>query len=282
MKKVIIPLIIGLVFLLVGGSLVLVYAASHDWNFSYQDSSLQEARYETAERVTLVIIEGDMSSFVIERGTEPTLSVDYYTSRRQHYTFRLQNGTLRIEEKRIFGWNALAQPRECKVVLPQSVTSLQVSLDAGEITLQNAGAFTSLELETDLGSIQASDWTASRVSCQTDAGEITLQNGQADRLFCASDVGNLALSHVKAETFECDTELGSITGRVLEGSQIRLETEAGTMDCEFLGDLSEYTVFVERGMGECNLFNQTGTTNKRLYVSMEMGSVHVDFRMPQS
>lgn len=192
---------------------------------------------------------------------------------------------------------------EVRVTLPQSrIYSLSIETNNGQIDVDGNGSATSISLKTENGQI---DTTGATLTCQkdiylntsngklalggfsainlyaeTDNGEICFTDGVATgKIEGSTDNGRLVVSgELTAQTISFELDNGDIAAKsgLLRAENIVLETDVGAIRARVSGNQTDYTISVDKDLGNSNVTSQPGGS-KRLTVSCDIGDIDILF-----
>lgn len=317
LAKLLVPLCIGLVFIIAGATVAGVNAKD-GWTFfsgefyTYRTTTLPESSYSS------INFECSFADITVKQeGTEYSYTLP---EQFQFSVTQSANGsTVSIRQKEkwfsfpfsffvpeiilVIPENAagysLSLETDCGSITAKGLTgvdALEAQTEAGSITLEAVALSGRLKADSDAGSINISDVTAYNATVSADAGSISIRNGTFNSLNVESDAGKVTLADVSADSIQAKTEAGKVTLANVSADLIQAKTEAGSLNVEEIqsdkiilsteagsikgtiaGVESEYSISIVQDLGSCNLRNRTGTTAKQLQIRTEVGSIAITF-----
>lgn len=300
LAKLLVPLCIGLVFIIAGATMAGVNAKD-GWNFfsggsyTYRTTTLPESSYR------FISIECSLADITVKQeGTEYSYTLP---EQLQFSVTQSADGTtvsVRQEEK----WFSfpfsffvpeiiLVVPEnapECSLSLETdcgsitvtakgiaSLNALEAQTDAGGVTLEALTLSGRLEVDSDAGNVDISDVTAYNAVVSADAGNVSIRNGAFNSLNVETDAGKVTLADLSAGSIQAETEAGSLNIEEIQSDKIILSTEAGSIKGTIAGVESEYSISIVQELGSCNLNNRIGSASKQLQLRTEVGSIFITF-----
>lgn len=109
------------------------------------------------------------------------------------------------------------------------------------------------------------------------AGTVRLADGDYGNIAIDMGAGTMTADKISSSKFYCNVSTGMIDISSLSCTDITAEVSAGMLSLGVSGVKSEYTISASVSAGECNVSNQTGTTDKKLTVDCSAGSIKVKF-----
>lgn len=295
--------------LLAAGVILFVCAMTEKgWDFGTLNTLAYEQKEFTAqEEITDIRIDFKVSKIEIVQDKDAQkltcsypVAKDLAADKRAEVTISEENGVLHIAEKALpfspFRWNA--HTPALTLSLPESLNTLTVSTDVGDIDLQGL-TDGKIQVKTESGNIVCRNVQAKEISLSAEFGNVAAENCTTEGAFVLlTDAGNIHMKDLKAEKVSASTSLGDIT---LQGTFAAKEAafsadtgdidlSEGTADAEklsffsSLGDIrailagarEEYAADVQWDLGDTNLYPSTGG-ERTLTVRCDCGDIDIRF-----
>lgn len=217
--------------------------------------------YTTAETITRVEVEDDNAPIEIRTGAGDTVTVEYGEPEDQSfYTISVRNGTLSVErlDRKLSGVRLTGDDTMIITLPEKEYTSIEADTDNGSLKVENLSA-RQMELGSDNGTIETKNVTAQSLSTETDNGSVQLTDTTAQYLEAQTDNGKIRLDGTTADVYVCETDNGSITG---------------TLN----GRAEEYSIQVSKKNGSSNLSSRTlAGAQKSIRFRTDNGDIQVEF-----
>lgn len=283
MKKAKSTLIIVAVCLMVTGLLIcagLMFALNFD--FTRLDNTVYVTHSkEFTDEILGINVDTDIADIYLVPSKENAVKVVCTEKENSPHNITLANGTLKIKnaEKHWYEYISAFSFNKSKITihLPEtlytsldlntntgsiniegiSATQMNVETDTGHISLNSIGWSESVSLEADTGHINVSDTRCNKMNAQTDTGSVTLSDVKYYDLICESDTGDITLTNVISEgNINTETDTGDI---IFDNSDaVNIYAKSST------GDISGTIVYVKTfsahsSTGKVDVPNTTGT-----------------------
>ena len=316
MKRTKIILWIGIALLLIGAVIFGVSFTLSGFNFQFLSNvkTVTKRFEESADNpIQSIVIDFDNAEIEVRVQDDiDTLTIEYPQAQNKkgenisEIKVEETQGAISITETykwqaQLFSWN-VSNPTVVLYLPAHRAYSLDLSSNNGEIRFTqgalnasaialhtNNGAVTTtqadiacsgdIQIETDNGAIKLGFMQANALKAETDNGEVSLSDcSVAQTVSLESDNGAIVLTgELKANEFIVETNNGAIGGSgVIQANKITLSTDLGNVSAKLSGKKSDYTITVERDLGNTNIHSQTGG-EKILSVSSDLGNIQIDF-----
>lgn len=313
LKKV---LLIGLLALIVGALIFVIFFAVSGWNFKNLSSVVvqNEIYTENSEnKISTVNIDYDNADVEIVFSDVDTLTVSYpktFTrSGKPASEIHLSDsdGELSITSESIWHRNiginwveekvyiTVPTQRACDLNIKtdngdilvcggegSTVVSAFFDTDNGDIDTERATLVSEGELyfTTSNGEIDAGKLYANKLTMETDNGDISLRGGEiTGEVYIGTDNGDVELEgDLKAMSLKVETDNGeiSLTNGTISADKIILNSDNGDIEAKILGRKSDYSISVNVSLGDSNIANTSGGT-KTLEVGCDIGDIEIYF-----
>ncbi len=252
MKKMGILVVIGIILSVFGIVIMVsagIYAASDygKYNKNYEGKvSLEDIDYK---------FEIDYAKVNIYNTTEES-HIDYKIN--SLYKIVDENGNFKVESKvSIFGF-LFGRNNEVNIYLNENVNDnkLEFKLNAGSIN-------------------SAVDITCSALNVELNAGSITFSNIVCNNIIVKVNAGSLNINNSTVNDFVSELNAGSmnITSTF---NNLKFDVNAGSMNLKTVGELSDYTIKIDKSAGSSNVSNG-GSGAKKIDGDISAGSFNLSF-----
>ena len=180
---------------------------------------------------------------------------------------KVENGTLRIKENRNSPWfNFNVEMSEIKVYVPADVKleDIKISTGVGKSTLEFLNA--------------------ENINLELGVGTVNIYNIYSETLKVDSGVGKLEIENANTEKLNLTTGVGEniFKGKVTKSGKI--ECGIGKTEIELMGNLDDYSVKTETGLGIITIDGQKahneqtfGKGNAKIEVEGGVGATYINF-----
>lgn len=79
-----------------------------------------------------------------------------------------------------------------------------------------------------------------------------------------SDVGDVDVREIIAENFECILDVGDLTAENAEFTECTIDADVGDVDVSLIGEIKDYNVSLETGVGEARLNGEKVKSSSRI------------------
>lgn len=308
-------LLTAAVLLALGAACCGIALSAVDFEFrrlSTDGGGLQETLHETfaPETVRQIVVETGTDGLQIRHSEDGRIHLQYTQRERQQYALSEDGGVLTLRQSSKQGWSGLqwfsvrfgAEEQDVILELPEGFAGdLQILSEVGDVELQSplqlrgaldcsleTGSFRagsleagSVTVETEIGEIDGTDWSAADVALSAETGGITLAGGAVNgTLSCRTEIGEIRLSGLTAGALEASAETGDVTVDQVSAEKIELETELGSISGTLEGAESDYTIDARTELGDCTLRDRAGRTGRTLQAVTETGDIDLSFTHP--
>lgn len=261
MKSVIKALIAGAVIAAIGVIILIAGLSVNGWKFENIKYTMQTFTAENEN--TALDIRLNTGSLKTEFYDGDRIVIEYPTAERFETLVAEDEGKITFHGLHRSDWHILNlginNVPDTVLKLPKNVLlDVSVLLDGGRVYLAGDGQFGNLKILMDAGTLQTENLVCETLVCELDAGTVKIGSAECKTLNCNLDAGI-----VKIDKLNC---LSSV-----------FDLDAGIVEAGFTGKQEEYTVHAEVSAGSCNLNNQSGTTEKKIEVNLDAGTVKCKF-----
>lgn len=274
--KMTLKIIISIVIILAVGAAVLFAVLSlKGWRWNPDFTTETFTSVNEATELDVAIAAGNAK---IEFYEGDAVTVSYPVSNVFRYTVTESAGKITVSPKKFFWFFNTNRIPETVIKIPEDAAmDLQVDLSAGKISIAG-GNYGDIYFYTSAGALQTGDINCKNMTCEISAGSATLGSivcGNADVDLSAGSLSVAALTCNKADF---DLSAGSVSIAKITCPVIDVDLSAGSLKMTVKGNVNDYTVFVDKSAGSCNLTNSTGTlAGYTITIDLSAGSVTVNF-----
>lgn len=155
-----------------------------------------------------------------------------------------------------------------------------------KLTVPESFVFSSAEVETGAGRVRIDALTAEILQLELGAGEVSI--GQLNAIHSAEiegGAGKITIGGGSLHNLQLDMGVGqmNLTSALLGSSE--LELGVGETNLHLIGTQTDYTVLVEKGIGNATVAgveigdqDRHGTGENRVEITGGVGAIHVDFQ----
>jgi hypothetical protein len=239
------------------------------WDFSKLDAhKYTDRRYavtDTISSVSVSVGNGSIELRPLDAEHPAPVVFSYDERKNSDYTdIWVENGELKIRQRhkrniwKIFSfWDSNLKRNKIIAYIDANINKVDLSADAGTAKIY--------------------DMTIGELSVDIDAGYAELQNITVNKLNIKIDAGSAKIIGGTVENCKINLNAGSVKLNGMTLSNLDARIEAGRLSGSIAGNKADYTITVQMGLGSSNLQNQTGTSNKRITLNIDIGSVQIDF-----
>lgn len=280
MKSFVKWIVAGVIVLVIGVVVLIIGISCGALNGENVDYEMQTFRSSSANALSLDIAAGKLNAEFYD-GDE--LVIEYPTANRAGYTVTERaNGKIEVRPVRTFwnwlGWKRWVNMPDITVKIPQAaVYDFDIDLSAGTVNIPS-GNYGTFDLDISAGTCNIGDIAAADFTCDISAGTLVAGNVACNRFELELSAGKATVGGAACAKMEIDISAGDADVKNVECGAIDIDLSAGSLSVSVLGAKSDYSIFVDRSAGSCNVSNQAGAdANKRMNVDISAGSVNVSF-----
>jgi DUF4097 and DUF4098 domain-containing protein YvlB len=217
---------------------------------------------------------GVASDNVILKKTESSfVNIDYYKSKLYEYEFSVEDGILKIKQKRIrFTIFQISKSRNLEIALPGDLEKVSIGASSGDLSLTGISV-KDLAAHTSSGDIALSALSLEIGEIHASSGSVSLNGVVARTLDIATSSGDVTLKNVTADTGKIKASSGDFDFEDTEIKLLDLMTSSGDVTCKALVfDACE--VFCSSGNVQFSL-SETDAELYRLKLTTASGKITV-------
>lgn len=253
-------IVAGVVIILIGVILLLVYLGLNGWSFKmkYEMKTYDEQTYVHTLNTKMEV--GELKT---EFYDGEYVQVDYPESDKLNVQCTEENGVLTVTSKMKHWYNFVSCIPDFPTItvrIPKDLKlKLNLTVNAGTLELAN-GAYGDTAVRLNAGTIKLNEIYCDQLKCEVNAGTLSASQVYSD----GSVSTEVNAGTVKLDKVDCD----DITVRV----------SAGSCNISVDGKKSEYKINSSVSAGSCNVGSQSGTVSGKLVdVKVSAGSANIKF-----
>jgi len=256
---IIINIFTGIMFALSIISKIGINKNGLSFNVNYEETTFNEKYYD----VDRLDIDVSAAVLTIKEGSEFEVNAKVDLN---HFSSNLNNGTLKIKEKSNWFLNKKIVP-EITVYIPYSnkLKNLNINSGAGTVDIMNISA-ERFDFNQGAGRLIIDSSSFKEINIDGGVGEIVIENSYLNDLDLESGVGKTTISSFISGLSE-------------------IESGVGEVNLNLLGNLSDYRIETEKGIGAIKINGENqpnntilGTGENRLDVKSGIGSININVK----
>ena len=256
---IIINIFTGIMFALSIISKIGINKNGLSFNVNYEETTFNEKYYD----VDRLDIDVSAAVLTIKEGSEFEVNAKVDLN---HFSSNLNNGTLKIKEKSNWFLNKKIVP-EITVYIPYSnkLKNLNINSGAGTVDIMNISA-ERFDFNQGAGRLIIDSSSFKEINIDGGVGEIVIENSYLNDLDLESGVGKTTISSFISGLSE-------------------IESGVGEVNLNLLGNLSDYRIETEKGVGAIKINGENqpnntilGTGENRLDVKSGIGSININVK----
>lgn len=260
MKKVIIPIVIGLLLVIVGAGMM-VYGYTRD-EFTLDCYELENYEKEiftySKEEVTEIVFEGQIENLSIISTDENEYTIEGKKSESLTYEYTLNDGTLKIKQNWVDKVKSLFSFGETNITTPfiiyvpnEALNNLKITVNVGDVNISNI-KLNDLTLNINTGDLDIESCNITSVSADVDTGDVDINVLNCNNITAEVNVGDLDIISTDTAHISSKVNTGSIyySGKITSSGDFKCNV--GDIDLDLSG--SDYKV---DGVGNGNAVIET-------------------------
>ncbi len=255
MKGALKAMIAGIIIIAIGAAVLIGTLAFNGWSFKRPEFEMLEYSEYSGDTIDIDLDAGTVKTQFYD-GDKVIIS--YPSSSVYNHKIEVEGGTLKFKSN-------LKLFHPIGLDIPDTVISLP------------SGSIYNLNIEVSAGSSSVASGTYGNLQINVDAGSVTADSIECARLSLDVDAGSIEIKSAVCPSFFCDLNMGSINIKKLTCDSADVKVNMGENILSFTGAKEEYNITADVAMGSCNVSSQNGTTQKRLNLKVDMGTLNVDF-----
>jgi hypothetical protein len=282
-----ISLIIAGSFLLIGTLVCVIGLAVVNFDFNKLETDKYEQKVYTADPAGLsALVAGSANQSVkVVPTTGSQITITYYESSHEHYTFANEGGKLvmtYIENRKLFplSWFSFHLNAGGVVIeLPASFSgSLRLETSNAAINLNDVSLIGPVDLHTsngliDLGNVS----TTGEISAKTSNQRIRMNTIVAAKVQAQTSNGRIDAAAVEAGQMVLETSNNRIELASVKVGLIDLQTSNGRISGTIVGRSADYRIISKTSNGSNSLTNLGGTGPNSLTAKTSNGAIDLHF-----
>lgn len=248
---------------------------------SVQPGDYKKMTYVCESDVQGIDIRNANAVLRIESDEVDKVTVEYYESGKENFTFKEENGVLIMEGERqpvstigvdfSFIDTVVTVPTDFRGDV--KAVNQMGSMEVEELNVK------SLVLENKSGSTEISDVKVARnADITNNSGETILQDVECDNMNFVNSSGGSEISDLTVrQNLSLDNRSGAIEiSDVDVAGEITMDSSTGAIEGTLCGSEKDYTITSSVKMGECNLPNREGG-NRVIRAQVSTGAIEIEF-----
>lgn len=212
----------------VGCILWRVGADTFGWLEKDEGNEEVSGRMETLDAFGKISVEADTLDITIEKGKEYSLT--YHAAGKDAPEYSLEDGVLTVTQKQKKHWHiGIVQSQPAAVI----------------ITVPEGAVLKDVDITSDVGDVDVREIIAENFECILDVGDLTAENAEFTECTIDADVGDVMLDKVRAKNLEAISDVGDV-------------------DVSLIGEIKDYNVSLETGVGEARLNGEKVKSSSRI------------------
>lgn len=209
--------------------------------------------------------------------------VEYAENARRKVEITEENGALTIKSNskwyaNFINLDFLFHYPATTIKIPEgSVLTLDCEMSAGNFNIA-AGTYSKVEIGVSAGNFNAGDIECDSLRCKISAGNINLKNVSTGDMEYKVSAGGINTGDVTCDTFNCKISAGGVTIGKLDCPDNEIKISAGDIKIEFADYEQNYTIFVDKSAGNCNVSDRASDTGKKISIDISAGNAECKFK----
>ncbi|MCI9063594.1 MAG: DUF4097 domain-containing protein [Clostridia bacterium] len=225
------------------------------------DSSLKNFS-EVYENVEKIDIDSTASNLTIKIGNE--FKVEGNT--KGNIISKLNNGTLKVEEKTRWFWNN-NYSGEIIIYVPENIELKDLTVDAGA------------------GKINVDGINAEKFDMDQGAGTLSISNSKFNKADIDGGAGKIEITSSELNNLDFDAGAGKIDIESTITGDSKISAGVGEINITLLGNKEDYKIYTEKGIGSIKVDNEErssdtyyGEGQNKIDIDGGVGSITVNFK----
>ena len=272
MKKMI---IIGIIFILIGG---VFCGAAYAYGERYVDNQLTDKSTSfTADNINKMDINDYVAEIrIIKSNNMSEIAVKAENIIEEEFTCELTNTTLKISYN----------PNTVKlgfISLPTRIFSITKKPPVINIYIPEGKQFDEFYFGGGVGRVAAEEINAQFLNLNGGVGEYNIDNMNVGRLEVSGGVGSVKLNGIVNGDTRIDSGVGEIKIRGQLNGNIKLKTGVGSASLDLKGNVADYNIKVDKGVGSVKLNGskiETVQNNGKYNLDIDagVGEINIDIK----
>lgn len=189
---------------------VCIVASGFNFQAVFGAEERTPASLDYQEKITSLDVDMTSDNLIIKKANDGAAHINYYQSNVANYNISLENGVLKITQKRpwyiIFSFT---KSKNLEITLPDALDAADLELSAGSINLSSL-SIAELKVQASSGGISMDKVILEKGIIKVSSGSINLNDLQAEELEIGSSSGNINLKNVNTERAAIALSSGNI------------------------------------------------------------------------
>lgn len=142
-----------------------------------------------------------------------------------------------------------------------------------------------LDIEADIGNLNIKNIIAEKLDLDMNIGKLTINNSSFAKTDLDGGAGEINIYNSKLNNLDLDAGVGNINISSYISGDSKIDCSVGNIDLELLGSKHEYTLILNKGIGNIKVNNEKqskktiyGTGNKKLEINGAVGNTNINFK----
>lgn len=272
MKKIIIPIVIGLLFVIVGAGMM-VYGYTRDEFtldcYELEEFEKEEFTYAKAD-ITNIVFEAQVDSLSLVPTEEENYKIEGKKSESLTYEYELKDGTLTIRQNWTDKVKSLFSFGDTNIVTPviihvpsDALKDVKINVNVGDVNISNL-SLNALVLDINTGDLDVESCNITSVKADVDAGDVDINVLTCNTIEANVNVGDLDIIATDTTHITSKVNTGSIyyCGKI--ASSGNFECNVGDVNLDLTG--TDYKV------------DGVGTGNAVIETKVDLGESKYNFK----
>ncbi len=244
----------------------------------------------------------DVSSYKVFVGSslDERAHLEYYENNKVKFDVRIEGGTLRIKQKKVFSFFSFngRDERQLQLLLPESFDGrLVTDCTSGEIRIDNIRTSKQISVDMTSGTAVIYDIEADSLLTDLTSGKLiigrsefknnvvldcTSGNIEADHIGCASmgahtTSGRIELNSIKTGSAVIEATSGNIVVESFDSFDTRIDLTSGSVTGSLVGNINDYTIESHVTSGRNSLPGNFAGGSRKIYAEITSGALNLSF-----
>lgn len=269
MRSTIIPIILAISLILVGGALFVVGFSGVD--LVKKTVSVVKEIGGDFDNIFIDVTNADVSFEVAGDGKS---SISYESPEGIEFSAKVENGNLLIEENDTRRWyehiSIYSIPTKITVFLPaDEYGDLTADVTTGDVRVTNGLEFGNIDISITTGDVKISATVGDFIKVDSTTGDVEISNANVENIDVSTGSGRVALSDLEVEgEIKLSTNTGDV--KVMKVNCKKLTSTGTTGDITLEETIATETIFIKLTTGDVHFVR---SDSENIYVNCGTGDV---------
>lgn len=269
MRSTIIPIILAISLILVGGGLFVVGFSGVDW--VEKTVSVVKEISGDFDNIFIDVTNADVSFEVAGDGKS---GISYESPEGIEFSAKVENGNLLIEENDTRRWyehiSIYSRPTKITVFLPaDEYGDLTADVTTGDVRVANGLKFGNVDISITTGDVKISATVGDFIKVDSTTGDVEISNATAKNIDISTGSGGVVLSDLEVEgEIKLSTNTGDVN--VMKVNCKKLTSTGTTGDITLEETIATETIFIKLTTGDVHFVR---SDSENIYVNCGTGDV---------